>query len=63
MAKLIIYTVGDNVVVIKGPGSGRKGKVAEVKGLVTKKYVVAYVDGGESPPLLADYLSQDKRSW
>lgn len=57
------YKVGDNVVVIKGPAQGRKGKVAEVKGLVVKRYVVVYVDGGESSPLPIDFLSHDKRGW
>ncbi len=57
------YKVGDNVVVIKGPGRGRKGKVLSIKGLVTKRYTVAYVNGGESPPLSDSHLSYDKRNW
>jgi hypothetical protein len=57
------FKVNDNVVVIKGPDTGKKGKISEIKGLFTKHYVVAYFNGGDSGPLPPDYLSQDKRGW
>lgn len=52
----IVYSIGDHVVITKGPWVGRRGEVVQRRGFFTKKYVVRYSNGGESPLLPSSFL-------
>jgi len=57
----IVYSIGDPIVITRGPFTGRRGTVIQRVGFFTKKYILIYEDGGQSIKFPAMYLSLDKR--